>query len=250
MSSSHKKLHSQHQPDAIRERLEEERRHSYLGDGILGAIDGGVTTFAVVSGVAGGGLSSVVVLILGFANLLADGFSMAVSNFQATKSTREQTEKTRERERRHIEAVPEGEREEIRQIYAQKGFEGEALDHAVELITSDEELWIDTMIQEEYGLPLESPNPLRAGAVTFVAFLLAGLVPLIPFVFDPDAPIETTFPFSILFTGLTFLGIGMMKGKVLDRSIVRGGLETLFIGGAAAAIAYGVGKLLRGIVGV
>ena len=250
MVEPHKDLESEHRPEAVRRRLAEEREHSYLSDGILGAIDGCVTTFAVVSGVVGGGLSSAVVLILGFANLLADGFSMAVSNYQATRSTREFTDEMRRREADHIRRIPEGEREEIRQIFARKGFEGEELDQAVELITSDQEQWVDTMIQDEYGLPLETPDALKAGAVTFGAFLLAGLVPLVPFVLQPDQPVGKTFVPTIAFTALTFLGIGLLEGKILQRPMVRSGLQTLFLGGAAAAIAYVVGKLLRGVVGV
>jgi VIT1/CCC1 family predicted Fe2+/Mn2+ transporter len=250
MSESRESLELQHEPEAIRKRLEDEQNHSYLSDGVLGAIDGGVTTFAVVSGVVGAGMTASVALILGFANLLADGFSMAASNYQASKSTREQADELRRREADQIEKIPEGEREEVRQIYARKGFEGEALEHAVEVITSDKELWIDTMVQEEYGLPLESPNPYKAGAMTFFAFLLAGLVPLVPFVVQPDASVGDTFPYSVGFTALTFLGIGLLKGKALNRPMLRSGLETLFVGGSAAAIAYVVGKLLRSMVGV
>lgn len=250
MSPSRKSLESQHEPEAVRKRLEDEQDHSYLGDGVLGAIDGGVTTFAVVSGVVGGGLTAGVALILGFANLLADGFSMAASNYQATKSTREHSDEVRRCEAEQIEEIPEGEREEIRQIYARKGFEGEALEHAVDVITSDKELWIDTMLQEEYGLPLETPSPFKAAAVTFFAFLAAGLVPLLPFVLQPDAAVGDTFPYSIGFTALTFAGIGLLKGKALNQPMLRAGLETLFVGGSAAAIAYVVGKILRGLVGV
>jgi VIT1/CCC1 family predicted Fe2+/Mn2+ transporter len=250
MTESSEALKSQHEPEAVRTRLAGEREHSYLSDGVLGAIDGGVTTFAVVSGVVGGGLTATVALILGFANLLADGFSMAISNYQATKSTREQAEELRLREAEHIERIPEGEREEIRQIYARKGFDGEALEHAVELITSDKALWIDTMIQEEYGLPLETPNPVKAGAVTFIAFSLAGIVPLIPFIFQPEQAAIDTFPSSIAFTALTFAGIGLLKGKALNRPLLHSGFETLVTGGIAAAIAYAMGKILRSIIGV
>jgi vacuolar iron transporter family protein len=243
-------LYDEHQPGEIRRRLAAEREHNYLGDGVLGAIDGGVTTFAVVSGVVGGGLTASVALILGFANLLADGFSMAVSNYQATKSSREVTEEARRTEERHIELIPDGEREEVRQIYRRKGFEGDVLDDIVDTITSDKKLWVDTMLQEEYGLALESPSPLKAGMVTFVAFCVAGFVPLVPFLLDPDRAADATFPISAGVTGLTFLSIGLLKGRALNRPLVRSGVETLFIGGAAATIAYVMGTILRQVFGV
>jgi hypothetical protein len=107
-------LEAEHRPKAVRRRLVESRRPSYLGDAILGGIDGCVTTFAVVAGAVGGGFSGVVVIVLGIANLLADGFSMAVSNYQGTKSQRQQVEEARRSEERQVEAIPEGEREEIR----------------------------------------------------------------------------------------------------------------------------------------
>src|SRR5262245_3025507 len=119
---SKQSLAEQHTPKAIRERLARGPAHSYLGDFVLGAIDGCVTTFAVVAGVAGAGLSPTVVIIMGLANVLADGFSMAVGNFLGTKSDRQVVERIRRMEEMHIDKVPDAEREEIRQIFAGKGF--------------------------------------------------------------------------------------------------------------------------------
>ena len=97
------------------------------------------------------------VIVLGFANLLADGLSMAVSNYQGTKSQREQVEQARRKEEHHIEQIPEGEREEVRQIFARKGFEGGVLEKIVEVITQDRQLWIRTMLTEELVQHGESP---------------------------------------------------------------------------------------------
>src|SRR4029453_12310989 len=122
-ASEEEDLEKDHTPAAIRKRLESVKKTSYLGDVVLGAIDGCVTTFAVVSGVSGGQLPAAVALLLGTANLLADGFRMAVSNFQRAKSERELIENARRREERHIERIPDGETEEIRQIFLAKGFQ-------------------------------------------------------------------------------------------------------------------------------
>lgn len=229
-------------------RLAARRSHSYLGDAVLGGIDGCVTTFAVVAGAIGARFPALVVIVLGLANLIADGFSMAVGNYLGTKSQREAVAKARRIEAREIEAVPEGEREEIAQIFARKGFEGETLERIVAVITADRELWLDTMLTEELGLQLEGPSPWKAGLVTFAAFLVVGLVPLLPFLL-PGLPAERTFTLSAVVTAIAFVAVGLVKGAVLERSLLRSGAETLLTGGGAAGLAYVIGAWLRQVFG-
>ena len=118
-------LHDMHTPDRVSQRLEEGTPQSYLKDMVYGGIDGTITTFAVVAGVVGADLSAGIVVILGLANLVADGFSMGVSNFLGTHAEKQFLHKIRKEEEAEIQLIPDGEREEIRQIYAAKGFEGE-----------------------------------------------------------------------------------------------------------------------------
>lgn len=134
---SARSLQADHTPSAIRRRLVRQPPPSYLRDFIYGAIDGTITTFAVVAGVQGASLDARVVIILGAANLLADGLSMAASNFLGSRAVRQQRDLAREQERRHIALVPAGEREELRQIFAAKGFAGADLERVVEVISSD-----------------------------------------------------------------------------------------------------------------
>ena len=235
----------EHTVEAIGERLARGPRHNYLRDWIYGGIDGSVTTFAVVTGVVGAALSPVVIVIMGFANLLADGFSMAASNFLGTKSEHDDMLRLAAIEHRHIEVAPEGEREEVRQIFAAKGFEGADLERVVELITSDRDRWVRTMLTEEYGLPLEARSPWFAALMTFSAFIVCGLVPLVPFLFRmPNA-----FPISVLLTAAIFFIIGSIKSRWSTVGWWRSGLSTLFVGGIAAALAYAVGILLRRLAG-
>src|SRR5262249_33485691 len=126
--------------------------------------------------------SNKALLILGAANLFADGFSMAAANFTGTKAEIEEYEQVRRMEERHVEIAPEGEREEIRQIFEAKGFKGEALDSAVDVITEKRDRWIETMMTEEHGLPPITRSPGRAALMTFLAFILCGSIPLVPFI--------------------------------------------------------------------
>ena len=242
-------LEAERLPQAIARRLAAHRRHGYVGDTMLGAVDGCVTTFAVAAGAVGGGFSEIVVIVLGFANLLADGFSMAISNYLGTKSEREEVDKARQMERRHIEAIPAGEREEIRQIFAGKGFTGAFLERIVEVITGNPKLWVDTMLTEELGLQLEGPHPLRAALATFFSFVIVGLIPLAPFLL-PNLDVIHRFIASAVVTAMAFFAVGATKGVVLERGPVRSGLETLLTGSGAAGLAYLMGMWLRHAYGV
>ncbi len=233
-----------HSRDAIAQRLAHAPSVSYLRDWVYGGIDGAVTTFAVVAGVMGAELSASIVLILGIANVVADGFSMAASNYSGTKTEHEEKARLRAVEQRHIEAVPDGEREEIRQIYRSKGFDGPDLERAVDVITADTRRWVDTMLSEEYGLPKVVRSPIKAAASTFAAFMLCGAVPLLPFAVDAPA----SFELSVGMTGAVFFLIGSGKSRWSPVSWWRSGLETLGIGMGAAALAYVVGHGLKTLV--
>jgi vacuolar iron transporter family protein len=239
-----------HTAAAVRSRLAEKRSPSYLQDFIYGAIDGAVTTFAVVAGVEGANLDETIVVILGGANLIADGFSMAASNFLGTRAERQQRVRARHREERQVDALPEGEREEIRQIFAAKGFEGDELEGVVDVITSNRELWVDTMMTEELGLSPTSRSELRAALATFAAFVVVGFLPLTVFVYDLAAPGEVahTLGWSAVMTAGAFAIVGAVKSRFVDQPWWRSALETLAVGCTAAALAYAAGALLQQLV--
>jgi VIT1/CCC1 family predicted Fe2+/Mn2+ transporter len=238
-----RKFEHGHDSASIRRRLAASPPVSYLRDWIYGGIDGAVTTFAIVAGAVGADLSPRVVLILGVANLVGDGFSMAAGNFSGTKAERDEYAHLRRVEERHVALVPEGEREEVRQIYRGKGFRGGDLERAVSVLTADREGWIDTMMAEEYGQPRVLRLPWKAALSTFGAFLICGSVPLLPFVVDAGY----ASGLSLAATALVFFGIGTAKSRWSVASWWRSGLETLAVGLAAAGLAFAIGYWLKGL---
>lgn len=244
-------LRRTHTPKAVAERLSQQPPQSYLRDFVYGAIDGLVTTFAVVAGAIGAELSSRLIIIFGLANLIADGFSMAVSNYLGTKVEADRLDRIREIENHHIDRIPEGEAEEIREIYRQKGFEGELLEQVVQVIIADRSLWIDTMLREEWGLSIEPTDPVKAAGATFTSFIVIGLIPVLPFIlFDADGAHRTAIISSgCILTALAFFGVGVMKSRHVGYPWWRSGLQVLAMGGGAALLAYFVGVLLRPLGG-
>ncbi|MEZ5925553.1 MAG: VIT1/CCC1 transporter family protein [Hyphomicrobiaceae bacterium] len=236
-------LEHEHTPEAIEARLNAGQRPNYLRDFVYGGIDGAVTTFAVVSGVSGAELSDGIVIILGVANLLADGFSMAASNYSGTKTEIDDANRLRAVEEKHIRLEPDGEREEIRQIMAGKGLSGDTLEGAVEAITGDKKVWVDTMLSDEYGLATSQRSPLTSAVATFAAFLVCGGVPLLPFLFDGSEP----FAWSLAMTTAVFFAIGSAKSRWSLAPWWWSGLESTAIGLVAAGVAYLAGYLLGGL---
>lgn len=239
-----RRLEHSHNVEAIYHRLLSKKEQSYLRDFIYGAIDGIVTTFAVVAGVMGAGLSSTTIIILGLSNIIADGFSMAASNYLGTKSELDERELIERFELESIRNAPEGEREEIRQIFLAKGLEGEVLDEAVVAVTKNEQEWLKLMLQEEYGLGTSFKSPFYSGLATFIAFVFFGALPLLPFIFEAS----NAFQYSIALSLIAFFSVGSLKSKWSLESAITSGLKTLMIGIIASVLAYLAGDFLEQIV--
>lgn len=168
-------------------------------------------------------MSPSIVIVLGVANLVGDGFSMAAANFLGTRAENQQLEKLRAIEHKHIRECPEGEREEVRQILAQQGFSGELLDQAVGQLTSDERTWVDTMLRHEYGVSIDRPAALAAASTTFASFMVIGAIPLIPFVLAWQGVLAAApFLTSSVMTGIAFSWLSGRSSQGLSNSV--GGL--------------------------
>lgn len=224
--------------------------YNWIPDFVYGGIDGAVTTFAVVAGVEGASLSVPIILILGFANLFADGFSMATSKYLSDKTNQEQYEKLKNRERKHIEKNTAHKDEELNKIIMSYGFKGKDLEAAKRVFQSNPEALLDLIMRNEYNLTQENIHPEKGAIYTFVSFVLIGFIPLVGYVLRPLLNINDgqTFMATIIATlGALFI-VGAIKSRFTERHWTISGAETALIGGVAATIAYVVGFLLKDIM--
>ena len=219
----------------------------YIAEFVYGGIDGAITTFAVVAGATGAGLDTSVVVILGFANLIADGFSMSVGNYFSSKAEKDNYKKHKALEYWEIENLREKEIEEVREIYEKKGFKGELLEQVVSVIISNKEVWVDTMMKEELEMIDNNKTPVSSATMTFFSFLVIGFIPILAYVFQPlvGIPTEDLFLYSSILTGFGLAIVGYFKSIVTEKSKIIGIAETLLLGGIAAALSYVVGNVLE-----
>lgn len=240
--------------DQLKQILEEHESsdsYNWISDFVYGGIDGAVTTFAVVAGVEGASLSLPVILILGFANLFADGFSMAVGKYSSDKASIESYNRIKAIEYNHLTERRDHEIGEITEILHGYGFKGQDLDRAVEVIVANPDAWVDLMMRNEFNLTQENVNPIRGAVITFTSFLAIGFIPLIAYTFNflfKLSP-QNVFWVTVMATLGALFTVGAVKSKFSVKKWFWSGLETALIGGVAAAIAYGVGYLLRGVTG-
>lgn len=222
----------------------------YLKNLVYGGLDGIITTFAIVAGVTGANLSAKVILILGFANLFADGISMSVGDYLSSKSEQEYNLMERNRETWEMEQYPEGEIREMKELYMEKGMSQEDADSVVNTMAKYKELFIDVMMAEELEILEDYESPLGAALVTFASFLILGFVPLAATAFSSFVPLfaNNTFLVSSIMTGIMLFVLGVIKSKVSGANPLKSGLEMLALGGLAAFASWMIGYLLKSIV--
>jgi len=228
----------------------ENHEGSYLKSMVYGGMDGIITTFAIVAGVAGASLSSGVLLILGFANLIADGISMAVGDYLSSKSEQQYTRNEQKRETQHIKLNFAAEKRALTQSYRDKGLSLKDASKLVTILAKDKKTFVEAIMTDERGIVERTDNPIKNGAITFCSFVFFGFIPLLTFVIAQFyAPLtESSFIVACLLTGMTLFILGGLKGRITERSIAISGLETLLIGGLAALAAFIIGNVLSHLV--
>ena len=221
----------------------------YLAEFVYGGIDGIVTTFAVVSAVAGAGLEPGVVLILGFANLCSDGLSMGISAYLAERSDVDQYRKQRREVVHVLESSIDKASRTIAKNLKKYGFKGKELDATTSQIAGSKNA-ADFIMKEEHGLAEEPEGASVVGFVTFLAFLIFGIVPLLVYLYDEIFDVGLSNPFSgtIVLAGLAFALIGWLKSRVAHAPVMRSILETLILGLVASGASFYIGRWLETLV--
>lgn len=237
-----------HDIDAIKNQEHHMKSGQYIKSAVYGGLDGTITTFAVVAGVAGASLHAGVVLILGFANLIGDGISMAIGDYLSTRSEQEYHKAERKREAWEVDNFPESEKQEMIQIYKDKGYTEKEAKQMVNVMSKKKEPFVDVMMVEELGILENNENPIKNALTTFFSFVIFGLVPLLVYLIALlfDISMDMFLIASIL-TGLTLFVLGALKTRVTGKSWFKSGFEMLLVGGIAAGAAYIIGYLLSGL---
>lgn len=221
----------------------------YIKNIVYGGLDGTITTFAAVAGVAGAALKPEIVLIMGFANLVADGLSMAIGDFLSTKAEIAFSKAEREREAWEVEHYPEGEKLELIELYIAKGMDQKDAETVTEIISKNKKSWVDIMMVEELGILHTDESPIKNALITFTSFSFFGFLPILAYVFLQFLPtMPNPFIIASIMTGLTLFSLGALKVKVTGQNWFLSGLEMFLVGGIAAASAYGVGAFLNLII--
>jgi vacuolar iron transporter family protein len=227
-----------------RARVEHDRGTNWLRDVILGGQDGLVNILGIILGVIAGGGSNTVLLVAGFAAAITESISMGAVGYTSSVSERDYYLAEKKREAAEIAALPALERQEVRAIYAAKGFEGKLLDDVVDTITANRDTWLSTVMDEELHLqPVLTHDILRAATVIGLATLIGHMIPLAPFIFLPRT---AALVLAIALSAAVLFGVGVYSSLTLVSDWRKSGLKMVAIGLGAAAIGFAVGRLFSG----
>ena len=234
-----KKSFEEHQAE-----LHQGLSRSNIRDFILGFQDGLVNTLGLVLGVASAVHETKIVLISGLVTTFAESVSMAAVAYTSTKAAKEFYDSQLEKEKKEIEEIPHMEVQEIRDIYAKKGFRGKQLEGIVKKITSDKKLWLETMMAEELKLfPEDYDKPVKSAFVVGISAVVGSLIPVFPF-FLLFLEVKSSMIIALALSVIALFAVGGIKAKVTIGSWKKSGLEMAVVGTVAALVGYAVGSLL------
>ncbi|MBI3549069.1 MAG: VIT1/CCC1 transporter family protein [Elusimicrobia bacterium] len=219
-------------------------RHT-IRNTVFGVEDGLISTLGALTGIAAGTQSGAIVAISGLVIVSVESLSMAAGAYLSSKASKDFLDQILREEAETIERDPEGERQEIREMYSARGFKEAEIAIIERRLMSDKTLLLEDMAHKELGIvPDRHESPATSAVAMGLAYVVGGAIPVIPYLI---LPIATAMKASIVFTTLALFGLGAAKGKLVRGSWMRSGLEMLTIGGVACALGYLVGVAAAGI---
>jgi VIT1/CCC1 family predicted Fe2+/Mn2+ transporter len=213
----------------------------YLRDLILGGQDGLVNVLGLVLGLTAAGSEARTIVIGGLAALLAESVAMAGVIYTSAAAERDYYESKLEQERREIREIPDAEREEVRDIFRERGLEGELLDRVVAYVTADPERWVDTMMRDELHLEKPEAAGITRAVLVGLSCAVGSAIPIVPYLVI--APSNAAL-IALISSAAVLFGVGVYKAVTLVGSWWRSGLQMLVIGMASALAGYAIGVLL------
>jgi len=213
------------------------RRH--IKSIVYGGLDGIITIFSMVASTSGANLAASILLTIGFANLIADAFSMSISDYLSSKADMEYQSTKAKIKIESVEKNPEEMKKNLAGLYRKRGFSEEEIKTLVQILWKDKQTVVDMLIMEDCSTE-EDDNPIRSAIWTFTAFTIFGFLPLLTHFFH-----EKPFWTATSITALTLWSLGVMKAKFTGTSSsISSGVEMLLIGGITSVVAYTMGWIL------
>lgn len=223
--------------------IEPHAKTSVLSNVILGGQDGLVNVLGVILGVTAASGEIRIILAAGLAATFAESVSMAAVAYTSKMAEKDHYDAELLREKREIKELPDVERQEIRDIYKTKGFSGQLLEDIVSHITSNDKIWLSTMMTEELGLTrIETKDVVIGSVVVGASAIVGSLIPLAPFLF---VDITSATIISLILSTMALFIVGFYKGRKTVGRPVRSGIELGIIGMGAAIIGYGIGLIFK-----
>lgn len=247
MKRDHTAHSAAHTSEAIAKSIHHTEGHKTsfnLPEIILGGQDGLVNVLGVILGVAAASTSTQIVIVAGLAAAFAESISMGAVAYTSTIAEVDFYQSELEREKYEIEHMPDAEREEIRELYKSYGFEGNLLDQVVTTITSNKEVWLRTMMEQELKLePRSRAEALPAAFIVGVSALVGSFIPLTPFFFLDR---QSSIILALVISALTLFCVGYYKAKkTLGRQLIKQGMEMMIIGMVSALVGYFIGSIFK-----
>jgi VIT1/CCC1 family predicted Fe2+/Mn2+ transporter len=212
-------------------------------DIVIGMSDGLTVPFALAAGLSGATTSTAIIVTGGLAEIVAGSIAMGLGGYLAARTDRDHYLSERARELREVEKTPEQEAEEVAAIFRGYGLSDEQVVPVVNALCADREKWIDFMMRYELGLEAPDPRRARQSALTIaVSYIVGGLIPLSPYILLNNS--VNALALSVAVTLVALFVFGYVKGTFTGLNPVRGGLQTLLVGGLAAGVAFAVARLI------